>query len=100
MSNKTSQHILNTSANLLGFCLIVITSLHMTNSTKGNLIDEFTSVIALLLTVSSFFSFLSIKSQNSKREQKLENIADNFFLISIIGILAIILFMVKTYWLI
>ena len=29
MANNTSPHILNTSANLLGFCLFIITSLHI-----------------------------------------------------------------------
>ena len=46
MANKTSQHILNTSSNLLGFCLIVITSLQITNKAESTLLDEFTSVIA------------------------------------------------------
>ena len=31
MKRNTSPHILNTAANLLGFCLFVITSLHISN---------------------------------------------------------------------
>lgn len=53
MANKTSQHILGTSANLLGFCLFIITSLHLTNHAENSLIDEFTAIIALFLTISS-----------------------------------------------
>jgi hypothetical protein len=45
MANKTSKHILATAANLLGFCLFIITSLHLTNKSENNLIDEFTSII-------------------------------------------------------
>ena len=97
MANKTSQHILGTSANLLGFCLFVITTIHFTKMTNDTLIDEFTSVNALILSCSIFFSFLSIRTKNKKRELKLENIADLFFLIAVIGILFIILFVIIEY---
>jgi len=92
MANNTSQHILNTSANLLGFCLFVITSLHIANLTETHLLDELTSVIAILLTFSSFFSFISIRTKNDKKEQRYETIADYFFLFSLFGILIIIIF--------
>lgn len=92
MAHKTAQHILNTSANLLGFCLIVITSLRITNKNQGTLLDEFTSIVALLLTLSCMFSFVSIKSSNDKRGRFLETIADWFFIIGLIGLLFVILF--------
>jgi hypothetical protein len=91
MATNTSQHILNTSANLLGFCLVVITSLHITNETESSIIDEFTSVVALLLSFSCFFSFVSIRTKDPIREQRLETIADYLFIISLTGILVIIL---------
>jgi len=72
MANNTSAHFLGTSANLLGFCLFIITSLHISDKTEGYLIDEFTSGVALLLTFSSVLSFISIQSQNGKIESKLE----------------------------
>lgn len=97
MANSTSQHILSSSANLLGFCLFVITTMHFSKMGYDSLIDEFTSVVALLLAVSSFFSFLSIKTKNEKRELLLENVADILFLLSIIGIVFIILFMIIEY---
>ena len=59
MANKTSNHILGTSANLLGFCLIIITSLHLTNQSENYLVDEITALVALLLTISTVFSFIS-----------------------------------------
>ncbi len=90
MANNTSQHILNTAANLLGFCLFVITSLHIANQIETHIIDELTSVVALLLTFSCVFSFISIRTNNKMREQKLETIADYFFMVSLIGILIII----------
>ncbi len=91
MANNTSPHILSTAANLLGFCLFVITSLHIANQTEIHLIDEFTSVIAVLLTISSIFSFISIRTKNPVREHRLETTADYFFMISLVGILIIIL---------
>jgi cytochrome bd-type quinol oxidase subunit 2 len=98
MANKTSQHILGTAANLLGFCLFILTSLHLTDNTENSLIDELTSVVALFLTVSSILSFISLKTENKKREQKLERIADFLFIFSLVGILCIILFVGVSYW--
>jgi predicted membrane channel-forming protein YqfA (hemolysin III family) len=98
MANKTSQHILGTSANLLGFCLFIITSLHLTNKTENTLIDEFTSIVALFLTISCVFSFVSIRTENEKREYKLEKIADYLFIISLIGIFGIIAFIIINFW--
>ncbi|MFN3850627.1 MAG: hypothetical protein ACK4NY_14425 [Spirosomataceae bacterium] len=97
MANKTSQHILATSANLLGFCLFVITSLHLTNRAE-NLIDEFTAIVALLFTITSVLSFMSIRTENKNREYKLEQLADYLFMISLIGIMGIIVFVIFNFW--
>lgn len=91
MANNTSQHILSTSANLLGFCLFVITSLHIGSQVENHIIDELTSLVALLLTLSCVFSFISIKTKIESKEQRLESIANYLFIISLIGILIIIL---------
>jgi len=91
MANTTSQHILNTSATLLGFCLFVITSLHIANQVETHLLDEFTSVVAVLLTISCIFSFSSIRTTNPTKEKKFETIADYLFVFALVGILIIIL---------
>jgi len=91
MANFTSQHILNTSANLLGFCLFVITSLHIANRTETHDIDKFTSVIAVFLTVTCVISFISIRTKNTQKEKRFETIADYLFITSLIGILLVIL---------
>ena len=90
MANNTSQHILGTSANLLGFCLFVITSLHIADKSKTHVIDELTSVVAILLAVSSVLSFISIRTSNAHLEKRFETIADYLFVISLLGIVAII----------
>jgi hypothetical protein len=91
MANTTSQHILSTSANLLGFCLVVITSLHITNESEVSIIDELTSVVAVLLIFSCLFSFFSIRTTIKEREIRLETIADYLFIGSLVGILVVIL---------
>lgn len=92
MPNNTSQHILNTSATLLGFCLFVITSMHASNKAANSIIDEFTSIVSLTLTVSCILSFLAIRTNDGQREQRLEAVADYFFIASLLGIMIIIVF--------
>ena len=98
MANKTSQHILGTSANLLGFCLIVISSLHVAEKTQNSLVDEFASLIALILAGSCILSFASIRTGNIQKERILERIADLFFLAALVGIFVIILYVVLKLW--
>jgi hypothetical protein len=98
MANKTSQHILGTAANLLGFCLIIVTSLHLTNKTENSILDELASGIALLLAASTILSFLSIRTDLPKRERHLENIADALFLISAVGILGLMISIMLQFW--
>ncbi|WP_167612680.1 hypothetical protein [Maribellus sediminis] len=98
MPNKTSQHILGTAANLLGFCLFIITSLHLTNHAENVLIDELTSGVAFLLIISSLFSSVSIRTKRSKRAENSERIADYFFVAALVGIFVIIVFLLANFW--
>ncbi|RFS26979.1 hypothetical protein DVR12_04130 [Chitinophaga silvatica] len=85
MSNHNrSPHILNTSTNLLGFCLIIITSIKLTGFSQTTVIDDFTGVAALLLMASSLLSFLSMRSQRPILSSRMETIADYTFLIALI----------------
>jgi len=90
LSNTTSQHILGTAANLLGFCLFVLTALNIADREETKIIDAWTSIIAVMLTFSCIFSFISIRTNDERRERLLERIADNLFLASLIGILGVI----------
>ena len=91
MNKSTAPHIVNTSANLLGFCLFVITALRINGNIISSRIDEFTSVVAIFLVLSCLFSFFSIRSKVAIRKARLERIADYCFVISLLGILIIIL---------
>jgi len=79
MPNKNSQHILNTSSNLLGFCLVVLTSLKISKFNEGSIIDELTGVACILLMGSTLFSFLSIRSKTDKFIVRYEQTADYIF---------------------
>ncbi len=83
MSTNKSSHILNTSSNLLGFCLVVLTSIKISKFAQATIIDEITGVTAIFLVVSCILSFLSIRSENEKRANKLERIADIIFIIGL-----------------
>jgi uncharacterized membrane protein SirB2 len=92
MANNTSPHILNTAANLLGFCLFVITAVHISDKSQNTLIDEITGIVAVMLAASSLFSFASIRSKKEQRANRLESFAEILFLLSLTGILVIIVF--------
>lgn len=77
--NIKSPHILNTSANLLGICFLVLTSIKIFKLESTTFIDECTSFATIMFMSSSLFSFLSIRSTTSKAD-KYENIADIIFL--------------------
>lgn len=89
MANPKSNHILNTSSNLLGFCLIVLTSLKISKYNETTLIDEFTGVACIILITSSVLSFLSIRTTNEKLGFYYEALADKFFISSLILVFAI-----------
>ncbi|BAV04109.1 hypothetical protein SAMN05421788_104155 [Filimonas lacunae] len=79
-----SPHILNTSTNLLGFCLIVLTSIKVARFNHATLIDDSTGVASLLLMASCLLSFLSMRSEKEKKSKTLESVADYCFLLALI----------------
>ena len=93
MANKTSQHILGTCTNLMGFCLLVITSLHISEQARSTRIDEFTAIVTLLLTFSCILSFISIRTTNTVIERWFEAFAELLFILAMAGIV-ILLFLI------
>lgn len=76
---KTAPHILNASTNLLGFCLVIITSLKITKFSHHSYLDEFTVGAIFCLMMSCALSFLAIRTDKEKLSDKLENVADILF---------------------
>ena len=81
-------HILNASSNLLGFCFFVLVSLKAFPISDIHFADDIVAVSILLLTLSVFLSFLSIRSSGRKSE-RYEFIADYLFLFAVLSIMAI-----------
>jgi hypothetical protein len=86
MVTKKSPHILSSSSNLLGFCLVVLTSIKISNFTHATIIDDTTGLAAILLVISCIFSFLAIRSKNDRSAGKLEAVADVAFLVALVSI--------------
>ena len=93
MTNNKTSHILNTSSNLLGFCLVVLTSLKISNYSEVSLIDEVTGIASVLLMASGFLSFLSIRTTKENFAVRYEKIADTVF-IAAMSFVFIITFMI------
>ncbi|MDI3321866.1 hypothetical protein [Pinibacter soli] len=85
VENK-SPHILNTSSNLLGFCLIVLTSIKIAKFNSATFIDDSTGMAAMLLMASCLLSFLSMRSRLATISRRLELVADYAFLVGLICI--------------
>jgi hypothetical protein len=79
MAENRSPHILSTSANLLGICFIVLTSLKKLALTDGSLIDEFAVAAVMFFMTSCILSFISMRRQQTA-SQRLEKAADLVFL--------------------
>ena len=85
-NNKQSKspHILNTSANLLGFCFVVLTSSKITKMDEASYIDEGATLAIIIFMSSCLFSFLAIRGHTHNHSLKLEKLADVLFLCGLI----------------
>lgn len=80
---RKSTHILNASSNLLGFSMVIITSLKITKTSHHTILDEFAGIACILFACSCFFSFMSIRSKREIPGNRYESIADYLFLIAL-----------------
>ncbi|MBW7674937.1 hypothetical protein [Chryseobacterium chendengshani] len=93
---KKSTHILNASTNLLGFSMIIITSLKITKTSHHTFLDEFAAIACVLFACSSFFSFMAIRSKKENLENRYESIADYLFLIALFCIVLSVIIITTT----
>ncbi len=89
MNNKGDQsskstHILSTSANLLGFCFVVLTSTKINKLDQASFIDEGAALAVMCFMSSCLLSFLAIRSKSEIRSVKLEKLADVLFLCGLV----------------
>lgn len=95
MKEKTP-HILSAASNLLGFCFFVLVTIKTAGDHQKTFSDEFVAISILLLAVSIFLSFLSIRSVDEKAEIY-ERWADYTFLAGIISIIFIALLLLVAF---
>lgn len=57
---------------------------------QTNYADEFATSVALLLALSTLFSYLSLKLEGNNLPKILEKMADIFFVLALLGIIGII----------
>ena len=76
-----SRHILPTSSNLLGLCFVILTFIKMMKLGHETIIDEIVATAIALFFISSFFSYVSMRSD--RRSQLCEKFADSIFLIGL-----------------
>ena len=77
-----AQHILPTSANLLGFCFVLLSYIQLSNLTEKTLLDECLGILVFLFLISCVLSYVSMRS--GRRSEFYERIADIFFLIALV----------------
>lgn len=80
--NDLSQHILPTSAQLVGVCLTVISLVKVMHlGQAGSILDKLLAIDALLFTISTTLSYASMRGIQSSN---LEKFADQFFMLGLL----------------
>jgi hypothetical protein len=88
-----SQHILGTSANLLGICFAIFSVIRVLGRGDLTYIDEIAVVSVFLFLFSCLFSYVSMRSR--KRWLLYERIAD-FIFITALGFLSLLALVIAT----
>lgn len=89
-THQRTPHILSTASNLLGFCLIVQTSMRLGGGLERTFVDELTALTSLVLMVTCILSFLSLCSHNTRRSELYERVADLLFIAALFTIFVVI----------
>lgn len=84
MTNRSSPHILNTSANLLGFAFIVLTTIKGFHLPQAGIIDELVALLVIIFALSSLVSFASMRSEGERISRAYETVADYVFLLGLL----------------
>lgn len=73
---EIAHHIFAGSNTMIGVCITVITLFKITSTSLSTIADEIIGFDAMFFIISSFLSYLSLRSDNNR---KMEIIADTFF---------------------
>ncbi len=83
---KTTSHVLNVSANLMGICFILLTSIKLLGKAEATIVDEICGVAIVLFMTSCIFSFLSLRIF-ARKKLWLETAADVVLLLGLLLLL-------------
>lgn len=86
-NGEKSSHILSVSANLLGLCIIVLTSIKAMDIGSKTYLDELTAISVAMFMFSCVFSFMSIW-RYSKDSERYEKIAEIIFMLGLFSLFA------------
>lgn len=74
-NGNLGNHILPTSANLLGICFLIFSLAHFQERLAATFLDEFSALALLLFLASCFFSYFSLRNQKGERYEKIADIS-------------------------
>lgn len=74
-----AQHLLPASSNLLGLCFLIFSFIRVTDKGSTTILDELIIIPIILFFVSSFLSYLTIRSH----AKNYEKYADKVFIIGL-----------------
>lgn len=80
-NNGLSNHILPTSANLLGICFLIFTVARAAGKSEETLLDELAGSAVVIFMLASICSYISLRMD---RENHFEMCADFFFFIGLL----------------
>lgn len=91
IGRELSQHILPTSATMIGICTTLIGLVKVVEIKVGpSHVDEYAALAALLFLISATLSYLSIRySSRTELSSRCEKLADQLFLIGLFSITVI-----------
>lgn len=75
-----ANHILPTSANLLGICFLIFSLAHFMDRAEATILDECSAAAIFIFLVSSICSYASLRSEKFHR---LEKVADVTFMLGL-----------------
>lgn len=90
MKTGKQPHILTTASNLLGISLLIVTGLKISNASINSYADDISLFAALFMLLSCILSYLSMGLETEKLSEKLENLADIFFMAGLLSLFAAI----------
>ena len=95
MNDKTP-HILNAASNLLGFCFFVLATVKTLGVRDVRQLDYIVAITIVLLAISVFLSFLSIRNSWGKGVL-FERYADYIFLTGVVAIVVIAFILLSSF---